>query len=259
MARIILVHWNQAEWKERADRLVGAGYDVDPTRWTAETTNLRALSEKPPDAFVIDLGRLPSHGRAVAMALRQSSRTRCVPLVFVDGEPEKVARTRALLPDAVFASWRTIRGALRRAIDRPLASPVVPVSTSGYSGTPLPKKLGIKAGSSVTLRGAPGGFKKTLGALPDAVRFQTKASPPGDVVLLFVKSAVELSRGLAMAIKAMSPRGRLWIAWPKQASGVKTDVKESVVRTAGLDAGLVDFKVAAIDATWAGLCFSKRR
>jgi hypothetical protein len=215
---------------------------------------------QPPDAIVIDLGRLPSHGRGLALALRERKTTRHVPLVFVDGEPEKVGRLRADLPDAVYTTWRGINGALLRAVRLQPASPVVYRSTSGaYSGTPLPRKLGVKEEGTLALLGAPREFAATLGELPPGVKVTAKARGPADTIVLFAQSAAALERSLARAIGALAPKGSLWIAWPKKASGVASDLDENRVRERGLATGLVDTKVCAIDATWSGLRFQRRR
>jgi hypothetical protein len=124
---------------------------------------------------------------------------------------------------------------------------------AGYSGTALPRKLGIKEGSVVALRGAPAGFEATLGELPDGARLKARAAPPVDVVVAFFTSAAELDRRLAGLATAIYPDGGLWIAWPKRASGVATDMTEDVIRELALPRGLVDNKVCAIDETWSGL------
>jgi hypothetical protein len=122
---------------------------------------------------------------------------------------------------------------------------------AGYSGTPLPRKLGIKEGARVRLAGAPAGFASTLGV---------EARPRGeaDVIVLFSRSSGELSRRFPPLRKALHPAGGLWVAWPKKASGVSTDLTEGVVRVYGLSQGLVDNKVCAIDETWSGLRFVVR-
>ena len=133
------MHWNEAETAERVARLRAAGFDA--TGELPEPVSfLRRLREEPPAALVIDLGRVPSHGRDLALAIRSRKETRDIPLVFAGGEPGKVEGVRALLPDATFAAWDAIGPALAAAIAAPPASPVVPCSTlAGYSGTPLPK------------------------------------------------------------------------------------------------------------------------
>lgn len=124
---------------------------------------------------------------------------------------------------------------------------------AGYSGTPLVKKLGIKPGSSLGLIGAPGDFDQTLGELPDGVAVRRTLRGPLDVIVAFYVERTGLERRLPGLRDALQPAGGLWVAWPKRASGVATDVTETVVRELGLAAGLVDNKVCAIDAVWSGL------
>ncbi len=130
--------------------------------------------------------------------------------------------------------------------------------TAGYSGTPLPQKLGIKGGSACAFLGAPEGFAATLGALPPDVEIRRTARGPLDVIVLFTTSRADLAKRFGAAAKQMAPAGGLWVAWPKKTSGVATDLTENVVREVGLAAGLVDVKVCAIDATWSGLRFVVR-
>jgi hypothetical protein len=129
----------------------------------------------------------------------------------------------------------------------------VSASSAGYSGTPLPRKLGIKPGARLGLIGAPDAFVVTLGELPDDVSVRRRASGPLDVIVAFHRDRRSLEKRLPALKRALDPAGGLWIAWPKRASGVRTDVTEDVVRELGLEAGLVDNKVCAIDAVWSGL------
>jgi hypothetical protein len=122
---------------------------------------------------------------------------------------------------------------------------------AGYSGTPLATKLGIKPGHRVLLLRAPEGF--ALEGLPDGVKIVRSARGRADVILAFFDRRAELERRLPALRTLMEPAAGLWIAWPKRASGVVTDVTEDVVRELGLATRLVDNKVAAIDATWSGL------
>jgi hypothetical protein len=258
VTRVVLFHWNRAEAEERAERLRKAGFE---TSFFCEggSPALVPIRKAPPDAFVIDLSRLPSHGREVGMALRSYKDTRRVPLVYVGGEAEKVGRIRELLPDAGFLpSWTGIGKGIRAAIEDAPDDPVKPTTVLGaYSGTPLPKKLGIKPGSAVALLGAPPGFEETLGALPEGATLHRDARGARDLAVWFVTSRASLDRDLARR-KPLAKGGGLWIAWPKKASGERTDLSEPVVRSAGLAAGLVDFKICAIDSTWSGLRFSLR-
>lgn len=129
---------------------------------------------------------------------------------------------------------------------------------AGYSGTPLPKKLGIKEGSRVALVRAPDGFEASLGRLPSGVRLRTHARGAHDVVVFFATRLGELERRFAGLARAVEPAGGLWIAWPKRTAGVATDLTENVVRDVGLAHGLVDNKVCAVDDTWSGLRFVYR-
>jgi hypothetical protein len=123
----------------------------------------------------------------------------------------------------------------------------------GYSRTPLPKKLGIREGHTIAFRNAPRGFEATLGELPDRVRVKARVTRPVDAAVAFFTARGELVRRLDALAGAIYPDGSLWIAWPKRASGVATDMTEDVVREVALPRGLVDTKVCAIDETWSGL------
>lgn len=131
---------------------------------------------------------------------------------------------------------------------------------AGYSGTPLGRKLGIKPGHHVVLDGAPDGFEKLLDPLPEEVRVVRgfRGRGPADVIVCFADRRATLARRLPLARKRLDRAGGLWIAWPKKASGVATDLGDAVVRSSGLAAGLVDNKVCAIDETWSGLRFVVR-
>jgi CheY-like chemotaxis protein len=257
MPRIRLIHWNDEERAERAKALRAAGYDVDSDAVVSQAS-FKAIRANPPDAFVIDLSRLPSHGRDVALAMREAKSTRHVPIVFAGGTPDKIARVMQSLPDATFTTWRGIRGALKKAIAKPPENPVVPASSlAGYSGTPLPKKLGIKEGFTVALVDAPEGFEAVLGALPENVRLLRNPKGARSLTLWFVRDV----RALEKKIDAMAAHGDpgLWICWPKKTSALASDIGEPIVRHAGLARGIVDYKVCAVDATWSGLKFAKRK
>ena len=126
-------------------------------------------------------------------------------------------------------------------------------ATAGYSGTPLVKKLGIKPGATLALIGAPDGFDDTLGELPDGVTVRRRLQGRFDVIVAFYVESSVLERRLPALRRALAPAGGLWLAWPKRASGVATDLSDNVVRELGLAAGLVDNKVCAIDEVWSGL------
>ncbi|MEM7202865.1 MAG: hypothetical protein AAF628_21585 [Planctomycetota bacterium] len=263
MSLVFLVHWHANELAERAARLERAGFAVDGS--AAEGGGAaRSIRQRRPNVVVIDLARLPSHGKHLATWLRENKTTAATPLVLVADDAKRREAAKAQFPDAIHTTWRGIKGAVGRALATPPKS--VPSSTPGagsggpgYSGTPLPKKLGIKAGAALTLLGAPEDFEQTLGALPEAVAVRRQARGAAHVVVLFARRARDLEQRLGPAQRIMADGARLWIAWPKQASGVATDLDGNAVRHRGLETGLVDIKVCAIDAVWSGLCFTRRR
>lgn len=125
---------------------------------------------------------------------------------------------------------------------------------AGYSGTPLATKLGIKAGHAVAVLGAPDGFGEVLAeTLPQPVTLRTRASGTADVIVTFHVRRAQLEGRVDALLRLLDVDGGLWIAWPKRASGVSTDITEDTVRAVFLPLGLVDNKVCAIDDTWSGL------
>jgi len=212
--RIRLIHWKPIEASQEAEKLRAAGYDVILESLTP--ASLRELREDPPDAVVIDLSRLPTQGRDLALALRKFKSTRSIPLIFVEGDQVKVKRI---------------------------------------------KKLGIKAHSAVCLIDAPQDFEKTLGGLPQGVSLskgtEDLEKDRCDLIIWFVTSRKELEKRMRV-IRERVGKGGIWIAWPKKASGISSDLSQTVVREVGFASGLVDFKICSIDKTWSGLRFSLR-
>jgi hypothetical protein len=195
----------------------------------------------------------------VGIALRRYKDTRFVQIVYLEGAPEKVASTRSILPDAAYSDWPGAVRAIAAAIKTRPAAPIVPDIMQGYSGTPLAKKLAIKAGTAVALLGAPEGFERKLGSLPEGVTIRRQAKAPAKIVLLFAKSNADLERRFALGTARLADGGGLWIVWPKKTSALASDISETSVRAFGLSAGFVDYKICAIDETWSGLLFARRR
>jgi hypothetical protein len=257
MARLRLVHWKEAEGRERARALRAAGFRVDYDEDAPAA--LSGAKDDPPDAFVIDLTRLPSHGREMAWALRQAKKTRAVPLVFLDGEPAKVARLRKELPDATFAEWDGAARAIERALATPVRDPVVPERKHFYTAKPLGAKLGLKEGMTLALVDAPQGFEAKLGDLPTGVRLRRGTRKAPDLYLWFVASEKALRAALPKWRAAAEAGARIWAAWPKKGSPLATELSGETVRTAPHAHGLVDFKICALDDDWSGMCFALRR
>jgi hypothetical protein len=129
---------------------------------------------------------------------------------------------------------------------------------SGYSGTPLPKKLGIKDGFRVWLVNAPAEVRAELKPELACCQVLSNGKNPLDFVMLFTKSKAELATEFDRFAKLLAPAGMLWVSWPKKSSGVSSDLDENIVREIGLAAGLVDVKVCAVSETWSGLKFVRR-
>jgi CheY-like chemotaxis protein len=258
MPRILLIHWNEAEGAARAETLKASGFETVSLTPRGGSADLRAIRENVPDGFVIDLSRLPSQGCAVAVDFRRNKATRPVPIVFASGAPEKVAPIRKLLPDATYAEWENIADALKSALAKAPAAPVVPSTMDLYAGASLSKKLGVRSGRSVALLDAPEGFERKLKPLPPDVEIRRGARGRAGLVLLFAPSMRDLRKRFAAAARLVEDGGSVWIAWPKKASGIPTDLGENAVRSFGLAAGFVDYKICAIDETWSGLLFARR-
>jgi hypothetical protein len=252
-----IIHWDLKQAKEFATVVQSLGYEVDHSPFSGEV--MRSLRDNPPGAVIIDLSRRPASGRDIAIAMRTYKDTRLVPLIFTEGDPVKVEPIHALLPDAVYTTWDHIEVSLQDAFANPPSDPVVPPSLmSGYAGTPLPKKLGIKPNSIVALINAPKQFDETLGSLPEGVVLRASLDQNADLTLWFIRSKEELENRLPAMLRT-ADRGGLWLIWPKKASGVESNLSQTVVRSTGLSHGLVDFKVCSIDPTWSGLRFTRRK
>ena len=255
MARIRLIHWSGPEGRERKLRLASLGHHADFDDLEPTSLN-RTLRSSTPDAYVIDLSRLPAQGRQVGMWLRSYKATRYIPIVFVDGDPVKVATIKQVLPDATYTTWGRINTALAKALARPVTDVVVPPS-SIYSAKPAVEKLGVKPGMRVCLVNAPTGFADSLTPAPVGVKFTARPTADCDLFIVFARSLREVGAHLTQLTGDVA-RQTVWIAWPKKASGVKADLNGNLVREWGLSAGWVDFKICAIDDTWSGLAFKRR-
>lgn len=260
MARVHLVHWDEADARVRRDALTALGHEAIYLPGVTGTPLMRALRAGAPDAFLIDLSRRPSHGREVAMALCASPATRHIPLIFAGGDDEAVARMRALLPDAVMTTWGRLKGPLAKALRAapPSAARPRPAARDTlFSTRTTVEKLGIKAGERVAVIGAPREVTAALTPLPARARL-TADPADADRYLWFVKTRRELQMALGR-MSALVTTEVAWLAWPKKTSGVTSDLDGNIVRESGLAAGLVDFKVCSIDDTWSGLAFKRRR
>lgn len=238
--------------------LEATGYAIDRAPVTGPE-DLKRIARQPPRAVVIDLDRAPARGRDIALALRQRVATRRIPIVFVATDRSVFGRLKALPIETMHATPEDVVTAVASALAMP-PSGAAPTSlaTAGYSGTPLARKLGIKPGMRVVLVKPPDGFAAVLDPLPPDVTLRTLNRGARNITLWFTRSLRELGRGIARMAEVAGD-GRLWIVWPKKTSPLAADHTGDDVRRVALAAGLVDFKVCAVDEDWSGLAFVRRR
>jgi CheY-like chemotaxis protein len=251
--RIVLIHWDAPEAQARVTRLESMGYSSSFLNRSGPAL-LRKITDELPSAVVIDLSRLPAQGGEVAAALRAGKLTRRLPIVFVDGLPEKVLPVRQMLPDAVYSTWTHLAEDLPKAISRPPIDPIVPAAAaSGVVGKSIAEKLSIQAGSIFAVLNAPPNFIERLEPLPKGASVRRQMSDDCDLVVWFVRTRRELQEGIVLRTARLAA-GRLWILFPKKASGQSDELSANSVRELGLGQGLAGAdKSVSIDADWAGL------
>jgi hypothetical protein len=219
-----------------------------------EVPGHEVTEEKLCDAVVINLNRLPSHGREVAIALRGAKSTRHIPIVFVEGAPEKVEPIRQLLPDAVYTTWPKLPAALKKL--KPVANPIVPKQMMDrYANRTTAQKLGIKENSNITVIDPPRDYAKVLGDLPANVEITEDSETPSPVTICFARDLESLAAILDLGRK-IAGKTKFWICWQK---GKKTGFNDIPIRDAAVALGLVDYKVCSLDPTWSGMVFALKR
>jgi CheY-like chemotaxis protein len=254
MLRLRLIHWNAAEAAPYLTVLKEAGHRVEYSPEFSPQL-MREWRSAPPDAFIIDLSRRASHGREIAIALRQSKAARGIPLLFCEGEEENVAKTRALLPDAAFCKFSRLKSTLRAATRSAPKAPTVPVAMMDrYAGRTTAQKLGIRSGATVALLDAGRDMPAALGELPEGVTF---VETGGAVTLCFATDSHELRRQISN-LRSLAAQTKLWICW-KKGKSAEGGVTERLVRETGIALGLVDYKICSVSEVWSGLLFAARR
>ncbi len=255
MARVRVVHWKEPEAGPLLDACRAAGHDVeyDPADLPATSKTIRHTL---PEALVIDLSRRPAAGRELAFAIRQTKYTRQIPLIFVDGDPEKVKTLRSYLPDAVYTPLKRvaagIKAARKQAITKPAAPPTV---MERYGVRTTAQKLGVKENSKVGVFNAPRDSWKILGELPAGVKLEEEPDEIHPVTLWFVDDPREYEAALRRK-SLLARRTKLWVIWRK---GSTNGLTGNFVREAAIGAGLVDYKICAVDAQWSGMVFAARK
>ena len=210
-----------------------------------------------PAAILIDLDRKPSYGRVIALVLRTTKSTCGIPIVFAGGLPEKIERVKKDVPGAVFTDWKNAAAALKKAIANAPTAPLPAVHyVQQWAGSSLSKKLGLRG--NVALLNAPDGFEDLLIEIPEGVELQTAMTRQTRVAIWFVRSRAELESGIDL-MSVRLPKGcQMWIVYPKATSRLRSDFTQRDIRAIALTAGLVDYKICAIDKGWTGLKFTRK-
>jgi len=253
MAVVRLFHRRIAEAEPLIATLRSAGYEA-VYRGETQSPSIREIRDAAPVAIVIDLSRMPSHGRYLAAWVRGSKSIRHIPIVFVDGDPAKVEVIRREIPDAVYTTQARLAAALKRV--KPVKDPVVPkqMMETDPSRTAA-QKLGIREGAVVGLIDPPADYRKVLGKLPAGAVLEENPDRVCAVTLWFARDPGEFEAALA-ARRVLASRSRLWVLWQK---GRRDGLNGNFVRQGALAMGLVDYKICSVDGVWSGMVFAVKK
>jgi hypothetical protein len=255
MPRVRIVHWKALEAGPLIEACRACGFEVEYDDVSGGTL-IKMVRLKPPDALVIDLTRLPSHGRDTAIYLRRTKYARHIPLVFVDGEPEKVKAIREQLPDATFTTFRKLSAAIKSACAKRVANPVLPPGLmERYGSRTTAQKLGIRAGATVALIDPPRDYAAALGELPADAELVENPDSVHAVTLWFVRDLREYQAGLRR-MRTIAHQTKLWVVWRK---GIVGGLSDKLAREAANEVGLVDYKICAVNAQWSAMAFARRK
>ncbi len=250
--RVRVIHWKPAEAGPllEALRVAGAEPEYDGCGSTPELN--RVIRFNPPDIILIDLSRLPSHGISMANWFGRTKALRDIPLVFVNGAEDKVAKLRESIPDALCVGMKDLRQALKKA--RP--STAAPVSVMAqYKTRTAAQKLGLDTGGSIAVIDPPRDYLAALGALPEDVEIDEDPDRPCDTTLWFIHDP----EAFLVALRPMwrlAGHSRLWILWRK---GGTNGITQNSIREAGKEANLVDYKICAVNKDWSAMLFTRKK
>lgn len=253
--RIRLFHWRESESGPLIALLEKAGYEVD---YQGEHgVKFASLRQHPTHAVVIDLTRMPSHGRYVAAEIRSRKSLCHLPIVFVDGDPVKLQKIRETVPDAVFVARSKLIVALKKVKPLTSPSPTKPMMAS-YVERTVAQKLGITEKMRVAVIDPPRDYGKAIGKLPQGAQLEEEPEETLPLTLWFVRDPETYLDRLA-GMRRLCAKSRLWVIYPKCARGRKAGLTQFVVRDAALELGLVDYKICSVDATWTGMLFAVKK
>jgi len=233
-------------------------FDASGFQTSGMTGRLRSTNTV---VVVFDLNRRPALARDIATAIRATKSTSQIPIVFAGGLPEKVALVRAALPEATFTDWDEAGAAVANAIANPAPAGTRPQAhMERYAGSSLAKKLGVKPGMGVALLGSPPDeFEESVSEQMEDAAMSRRVTPQTGMALWFVQSRDEVDLAAVRIAAWLADDRQAWMIYPKQAGRLRVDFTQHDVRAAGIAAGLVDYKICAVDADWSGLKFARRK
>jgi hypothetical protein len=260
MPRVRIIHWRPAEAASLIDSVRTAGFEPEYDGEMNGPAISGAIRARLPDAVLIDLSRLPSHGREIGIWLRGIKATRHIPLVFVNGEGEKLERIRKDLPDAAYATAANLKDVLRSSCRSEARDPLLPTwvplqMMERYKEKPAAQKLGIVAASTVAVMNAPRGYTHALGPLPEGAELFEDPRSIHPVTLWFILDLETLLAALPR-MRVIAAKTKLWIVWRK---GKEGRISQNAIRETAIEGGLVDYKICSLDAQWSGILFARKK
>jgi len=249
-----MISWNVKAAGERKHLLESQGFRVDPVM-SHGTGMVGKLTAAAPLAVVIDLDSKPAYGREVAIYMRNTASIRHLPLVFVGGVAEKIARVRAELPDAVYCGWDAVKAEINRAITAPPVRPLRPRARGEGvpSGSVLAQKLDLRPETRIAIQGDVIGLGKRLG-----LEYDEHISRETGTAIVVVRAAQDLDAAFDYAAGQLPSTAGLWIVYPKRSGRLKTDFSLKDLIAVGAGRGLIGYKTCAIDSDWSGLKFARK-
>ncbi len=253
--RALLLHWKEEELADLASRLSGSGFHIEPYVPVPGEGLKGLVARGRPDLLLVSLDRLPSNGHAVADHFRKRKDARMIPIVFVGGAPEKVAKIRAAMPGCWFAGWDTAARTMQQAISGVGAPPVAREKLSLPPPRAMYEKLGLKADSEVAVLGAPADLYRLVPDLPFEVFEVDQPSPRTDTTLWFLRSLDEVDDGFAWIAARMS-RPRIWTFYRR---GSKSGMNWGLLSERAAAVGLAQYKILRFNDEWTGVAFGIAR
>ncbi len=254
--RVRVIHWRDAEAAPLIAAVRSHGFEPENLADSNGAAVARAIGASMPDAILIDLSRLPSQGREIGVWLRNRKSTRGIPLVFVNGQPEKTEKIRAVIPDALYASPDDLCSVLKSACAGRVADPIIPPSPmERFKGKTAAQKLGIVAASTVAVMDAPRDWAAVLGEVPDGVEIREDPEAVQDVTLWFIRDSAAMLAAVRR-MRAIAAKTKLWVIWPK---GKANLFREGSIREMGIENGLVDYKICSVNEHWSGMLFARKK